>query len=136
MKAYWIKLCTLLIDLLTNSKFAAVLNHKMLQLLLKGRYIVSTGQRGCFLIDCSCLGTTLTAGLSMLEKGQHQRKVLKGLLQNLFVLSQGHNLEAYLSNTIQAVYLSPDVLCKAFPGLSSDVTHSKHIIFYGSKGDK
>ena len=62
MEAYWIKLGPLLIDLLTDSKFAAVLNHKKLQLLLKGRYVVSSGQRGCYLIDRSCLGTTLTAG--------------------------------------------------------------------------
>lgn len=95
MEAYWIKLCPILIDLLSNSKFAAVLNLKNLQLLLKGRYIVSTGQRGCFLIDCSCLGTTLTAGLAMLQTGEHQTKVqqvLKELLQILFksVLIQHH----------------------------------------------
>lgn len=95
MEAYWIKLCATLIDLLTNSKFAAVLNLKNLQLLLKGRYIVSTGQRGCFLIDCSCLGTTLTVGLAILQTGEHQTKVqqvLKDLLPILFksVLIQHH----------------------------------------------
>ncbi len=54
MEAYWIKRCHILIDLLTNSKFTAVLSHRKLHLLLKDRYIVSTGLRGCFLMDCSC----------------------------------------------------------------------------------
>lgn len=91
MKAYWMKLCPILIDLVTNSKCTGVLKNKKLQILLYDQYIVRTGMKGCFLIDCSCLGkyTSSNDGNRFSDK---QMFVFKGLLQIIFksVLIQYH----------------------------------------------
>ena len=42
---------------------------------------------------------------------------------NFLSIGGEHDTEAFISKTMHAVYLGPIVLCKAHPGLSSDVTH-------------
>lgn len=84
MKSYWIKVCPVLIDLVTDSKCTAVLNQKRLHLLLKDQYVVSTGPRECVLIDCSCLGTTALYPLWCCLVSSIERQAVKQKFNKFF----------------------------------------------------